>query len=639
MSTFIDGQLPDDKTIIDQMSRKAFEVESVDQVTDADRKIDSLFEIKVLPNRVADAMSLAGMATELAAIFDLKIHNWKPVVNLEDYKKNNEFVEIKGAGDPVLAFYGVKVTNKGSKFSQTETPEWIKDILVKCGGRSINSLVDITNLILFSLGQPAHVFDGQKLSGKIIPRFATEGEEIELLGEKKLTLKNSDFVIADESGALGLAGIKGGKKAEVDENTIEAVFELANFNPIMIRKSSQRLGIRTDASKIYENGIATDKTLDAFKVLIGTIKDVYKDCEIEFIFAHEIVSKNAGGVMLNLQNVNNYAGKTFTKEEVVGLLAKQNFKAEEEGVGILKVTPPADRLDINIEEDLLEEILRIYGFDNLESKELIFQKNIDHNPRFLFENYLKLKLIHLGYTEIFSYTFLDKGNVKVKLGLASDKEYLRNNLLDGAKIAFTKNYNFMPVLETDVLKFFEIGTVFLDDNTEEKHAVLVCDDNKKKTKYLENLQSILNQIETELGIGKIEVISSLEKPAMLEFSVDKIVAELVKNNILIPFVEIDKEMHSIKYTPLSIYPFIVRDIAIWVPEGFDFESLKEEIVNLKLSNMEKIYKFDEFSKEGKTSLAFRIIFQSNTKTLTDVEVEVEMQKVYNHLQNKNLEIR
>lgn len=634
MSTFIEGKIPEDKEIIDQMSRKAFEVESVEVGEDG----DPLFEIKVLPNRVADAMSISGMASELCSVFDLKYKNdIADKINLSDYKLNDDFVSIKESENlkPVLAFCGLKV--KIDK--QIETPEWIKDILIKSGGRPINSLVDITNLVLFSFGQPAHVFDADKLSGKLIPRFANKGEEIELLGEKKIILESSDFVIADEKNALALAGIKGGKKAEVDGNTTNALFEIANFNSSMVRLTSTRLSLRTDASKIYENGISTEKTHRCLKVLMATLKEIYPEAQIEFIFNKSIEEKTGNKVNLSVENVNNSAGKDFSKKEVEDLLKRQGFVVHELEKDLLEVIPPADRLDINIEADVIEEVLRIYGFDNIESKELVFEKNIFQSTRFLFENYLKVKLLNLGYTEIFNYTFGEKGNVKVKLGLASDKEYLRCNLLDGANKAFTKNYLYLPVLESDTLKFFEIGTVFIDDNTEEKRMIIVCDDNKKKTKYVDTMNNILTDITSELGLKNIEFISKQEKPAILEFSIDKVIQEIVEMNVVVPFLKVDKDLQSIKYSPISVYPFIGRDVAVWVPDSFDFASLKEDIVSMKLANFEKIYKFDEFEKEGKKSIAFRIIFQSYEKTLTDAEIEVEMQKVITYLKERELEIR
>ncbi len=630
VNSFLDGTLPDNKTILDTMSKKAFEVESVEESADG----DSLFEIKVLPNRVADAMSLEGMAKEMSALFNIKLKDHKLKIDLSEYKKDDSYVDIQGDNQPVNIFTGLKV-----KFDNSiETPDWIKDILVKSGGRSINCLVDITNLMLFAFGQPAHVFDFEKLKGHLVTRYAKDGEEMELLDGRRIKMNSSDYVIADEERALSLAGIKGGKLAEVDTKTTLGIFEMANFNPTMIRKSSTRLAVRTDASKIFENGIATTVTEGALSILVSTIKDIQPSAEIEFIFSKKIVDKQSTWVNLQFSDINNFAGKTLDKKEILELLARQNFEVKEDGEK-LQVKAPSERLDINLAEDVAEEALRIYGFDNIESRELRLKGPVDQNKRFLFENYFKQKMVSKGYTEVFNYTFVSEGPVKVKLGIASDKEHLRYDLSEGAKNAFTKNYNYLPVLETDTVKFFEIGTVFLDDSAEEKRAVIVCEDNKKKTKYLGDIETILTEIETELGLSKINDIEKSEKPALLEFSIDKIVKEVEEKGITIPFVETTKSLQDIKYKPISIYPFIVRDIAMFVPAGFDFENLKKALKELNLANVEKIYMFDSFTKDDKTSVAFRIIFQSYEKTLTDVEVENEMGKVNEYLKENSYIIR
>ncbi len=642
MQSFVEGELPaDNEVLLDVMSKKAFEVESVELVKDADGKEDSLFEIKVLPNRVADAMSLEGMSRELASVFDFKMRDWRPKINLNDYKKDNSFV-IAYPQNALLRFAGFKVNLNLNDGEKVETPEWIKDILVKSGGRSINCLVDITNLILFSIGQPAHVFDFEKLNGKIVTRFANEGEEIILLDGKKVTLKTSDFLITDEKQALSIAGIKGGKLAEVDSSTKIAFFELANFSSTMIRKTTQHINVRTDASKIFENGVSTEKTLEALQICIATVKEIYKNCEIEFYTDILIEENKNSGVEVALKNVNNYGHTSLTYDEVKKLLERQNFKVKNlnADMSVFNVLAPHERLDINVEEEVIEEVLRLYGFDNLQSKELNLVKKVSHDSRFLLENFIKTKMLNKGYVEVFNYTFVPTGNVKVKLGLAEDKMFLRNNLTDGAKKTFEKNYNFLPILQTNTLRFFETGSIFLDDNTEDKRCILVCDDNKKKSKYLPELETILLEVETKLGLEKIEIISKSEKPAMLEFSLDKIMHEIRNKKIDIPFVEVKKDLQSIKYKPLSIYPFISRDVAIWVPGDVDFvKDISENLVNLNLENCISMYEFDVFEKEGKKSIAFRLIFQSYEKTLTDAEVEAEMQKVLNYLKEKKFEIR
>ena len=279
----------------------------------------------------------------------------------------------------------------------------------------------------------------------------------------------------------------------------------------------------------------------------------------------------------------------------------------------LKVKATGERLDINIAEDVAEEVLRLYGFDNLESKQLNLQPTTKHSNMFLLENFIRVKLCELGYTEIFNYTFVNEGEIKLKAGLAEDKMYLRKKLEEGMKTAFAKNFNYLPVLESDKVKSFEIGTVF-GNAGEFRNCVINVDDNKKKTKYLPEIEKDLQDILSELKISEVKKINQNEKPALLEFSIDEIIKEIQEKNINIPFLEISKNLQDIKYKLISVYPFISRDVAVWVPGDFSFENLKSEIQRMELNNFEKVYKFDEFTKtqeDGtqKTSIAFRIIFR------------------------------
>lgn len=643
MQGFVEGNLPtDDNFILDEVSKKGFEVEGFEKSSDG----DSLFEIKVLPNRIADAFSVRGMGREFAAVFNLKWGGEIPKLDLNNFKLNNDFIINQNKSNqeniPVRIFTGIKVKN----FDNTiVTPGWIKDIIEKSGGRSINCLVDITNLMLFSFGQPAHVFDADKLTGKIVLRFATEGEELELLDGKKVKLSAQDFVIADESKALSLGGIKGGKASETTKNTKNCFFEMANFDPIMIRKTSQRLINRTDASKIFENGISTNKTEDALGILIATIKEIQPSCEIEFIVSNKWQEIGQNWVNTTCTDIRNFGGVNISNEEIVKLLHAQNFEVKLENDN-LKVKATGERLDVNIPEDVAEEVLRLYGFDNIADKSLHLKSTTAHDPMFLLENYLRVKLFERGFTEIETYVFVDKGEVKLKAGLAEDKMFLRDNLTAGMLEAYKKNYNYLPLIEKTEVKTYEMGNVFTN-NGEDRRLCVLWEDGKKKSKFAENIQSEITGILKEIYLKEnfdLKDVFVSEKPACIEWSLTNILKILEEKDIAIPFLKVEQDLGDIKYKPLSIYPFIVRDIAMFVPSGFDFENLKKAILKLNLANVEKVYMFDSFTKKDeqgveKTSIAFRIIFQSNEKTLTDVEIELEMNKVNNYLKENNFEIR
>lgn len=657
MQTFVEGKFPEDAKIVEEVSKRAFEVEDVEVVKGTDGSEDSLFEIKVLPNRVSDAFCIRGMAREFATVFDLKpadLYKTEMFNDISTIERKDDFVEIQNQENnfATKCYFGISIEID----KQIETPTWIKDIIEKSGGRSINSLVDLTNLMLYSFGQPTHVFDLEKLKGKIITRTAKKGEKITLLDGKVLELLGFENLICDEKSILALAGIKGGKEAEVDGNTTKAYFEIANFEADAVRLASLKQNIRTDASKIYENSLSINTTEEVLIILTNTIKEVYPQAKINFIskqyadsqFENLGLENKNNKITFTTADVNKTAGIEISKDEILKILNQLGFEILEQSNDTFTIQAHKDRLDINIKEDLLEEILRVYGFDNIPSVPLKVENNFfSHNTRFLFENFLKNFLVKSGLTEVYNYTFVEKGDLKVLLPLSEDKSYLRNNMLEGGLKAYQKNYNFLPILETTAVGFFEIGSVFLSD-TEDRRMLICLEDGKKKSKNLETIETIISKIESELGISKIEFITKNEKPAMVEFSIDKIVTELETNNITVPFITSTKSLNSISYKPISIYPFIVRDVATFLPESlennFDFENLKKEIVSLGMQNVEKIYMFDKFTKQqedGKTqtSIAFRIIFQSYEKTLADTDVESEMAKLNTYLQNNGYVVR
>lgn len=645
MQTFVEGKFPENNEIVEKISKHAFEVEDVEEIhTPGGVYDDSLFEIKVLPNRVSDAFCLRGMSREFATVFNLPLLDLykTPMMNdISKYESNNDFVEIRNPA--TKCYFGVSVEIANENNSQIETPIWIKDIIEKSGGRSINSLVDITNLMLYSFGQPTHVFDTSKISGKIITRLAEKGEKITLLDGKVLELTGIENLISDEKNTLALAGIKGGKVAEVDENTTKAFFEIANFDADTVRLSSLTQNIRTDASKIYENSLSLHTTEEVLVILINTILEIYPNAVINFIskqyadqkFENFLTENKNTKITFSTSDVSRTAGIDISKDEIVQILNRLDFDILEQSADNFTIQAHKDRLDINIKEDLLEEILRIYGFDNIPSVPLKVDNNyFTHNKTFLVENYIKNFFCKKGFTEVYNYTFVEKGDLKVLLPLAEDKSFLRNNLLDGAVQAWQKNYNYLPIMESDTVKFFEVGSVFLA-NKEERRVVVCLEDGKKKSKNVDSIKAILQELEQELGTT-ITIKNTSDKPAIVEFVINE-------NNANPTYQDFAKDLKNIKYKPISVYPFIVRDIAVWVPPSTPVEPVGE-IAKLGLNNFEKAYKFDEFTKtqeDGtqKTSIAFRIIFQSYEKTLTDEEVEKEMEKVNNYLKQNNFEIR
>lgn len=674
LQQYIVEDLPENKVITEQLSKKSFEVEDIFEYIGSvsGEKVD-VFEIKILPNRAHDCLGHVGMARELAAIFDLTLkpqaqYQWcNPAKNkdlevlIEKYKKQIEdkveqpkkveiFVEDMKACTRFssMRISGVKVA---------ESPVWLREALESIGQRSINNIVDITNYVQYSVNKPMHAYGAENINGRLCALFANEGEKLVTLDDKNLELDSQTLIIADggvegseHSKALGLAGIKGGKFSGINSYTTEVILESANFSSDLVRKTSQKYNIRTDASKRFENGIADSLVIDGLYMTARMIIEIAGD---ENTLISEITDTKKDGketfakVTLNFNEVNRVAGKEILKTEVIKILNSLGFLVSENSKEFTVIVPP-ERLDISIADDVIEEVIRLYGFDNIESKEIILNRKGEVNDNLSVETQIRKILVSKGFSEIFGYAFTDKGDVEIALPLAADKAFLRTNLRDGVLKTFEKNITLTPLYENEVVAFFEFGNVFINGR-EERRCVIVKDDGKKKNKFTSELEDILNEVKNIFEINNLTILNKSEKPALVEFSIAEIIettdqAKLEEGRA--NFQKVTYDLPKGKYVPFSVYPFIARDVSMWVPSSIDFESIKSEIKNLQLINYLKSYKFDSYTPTddtnanyGKTSIAFRLIFQSMDKTLTDIEVESEMEKVYEFLKTKNFEVR
>lgn len=581
-------QIPSTEKLSEIFTYHLCEVEGVEIIGE-----DTIFDINILPNRAHDLLSHYGVAKEIASFLNIDFIN--PLKKNELNEKKDTKLLIKIETKNCRRYMGRIVRN----INVDQSPEWIKNKLESIGQRSINNIVDIANLVMFDCGQPTHVFDLDKLCNeKIIIREAKDDEEITTLDEKHLILKKNDMIIADEKSILAVAGIKGGKIAEVDNNTKNIVLEVANFDPVTVRKTAQRIGIFTDARKRFENDLSPELGNYAMKEFSFLIGEVCPDAVFEDIVDIYPQKQLSRKVLFSADRISKILGLNVTHNDIENILKKYNFlyKKKED---IFEIDVPVMRADLNCEEDMAEEIGRILGYDNIK---LVLPK-IDFLPKEnqIYKKIIKArsKLLKEGYGEVITYAFRNKGEREV-LESASDKKFLRNNLSDGLEESITLNQKNSQFLDSDLVKVFEIGAVFLKD----KEEIRVAYGNKK---------------------------------SITEVTLD----EYIKNSTFnIGEVEIKKDSNK-KFKMWSLFPFIVRDIAIWIPEK---DNPADLIKIFKEKGTELLVKepkiFDSFNKDGRTSYAFRLIFQSYERTLTDEEISKIMIEIEKKIkENSQWEIR
>lgn len=583
-------EIPEAEKMWDIFTYHLCEVESIEKISEGD-KSDTIFDINILPNRAHDLLSHRGVARELASLLNIKYQDPTALYKVPEFSPTHLTIKIET--DKCYRYVARIVRNIEIK----ESPEWVRNHLESIGQRSINNVVDATNITMYDSGQPTHCFDLDKITGGIVVRNAKDGEVMVTLDNKEIKLNSSNMVIADEGGnVLALAGVKGGKYAEVDKNTKNILIEVANFDSVSVRKTRRMVNIFTDSVKRFENGISPELCDLGMKELSGLfveygfsdfeeIVDEYKDKQIE------------KSLSFRLSKISKILGLDLKQNEVEDILKRYNFeyKIDED---IFEIKVPKLRLDLNIEEDMAEEIGRIMGYEKVIPKlpKIDFQskQNETYNKILWARN----KLLSDGYSEVMTYTFANKGEVEV-LASASDKKFLRTNLTDGLKESIKLNQVNLPLLTIKEVKVFEIGTVFKKD----KEQINVCFGDKKEIKEIS-----LEEFVPEPSLSQVS-------PA--------------------------ENVRSQKFTMWSLFPFITRDIALWVPVGTDSSEvgkiIKENINELVIKGPEL---FDSFTKEERTSYAFRLIFQSYERTLTDEEVNKTIQIITEKLKtNPNWELR
>jgi phenylalanyl-tRNA synthetase beta chain len=640
--------LPSDEKITEAFVFKSSEVEGVEKIK-VNGVDDTVFDLKVLPDRAHYMLSHRGVAYDLCSILGLNLKQENIVL-----PEKGEDIKFTIESDICKRNTATLITN----IKNGNSPTWLKERLEAIGARSINFIVDATNYATFDTGQPLHAFDKEKVKGSLSVRFAKTGETIETLDGKNINLKPHHLVIADENGPLDIAGIKGGKRAEVTNDTKEIILEAANFDSVSIRKTSIEVGIRNDASKRFENEITPyliPKGISSFiNILkqfnpdskIGKVNDKYKTLPQEWI------------VTLHHKNVENILNIKIEEKQVLDILNKLGCKNEVKN-GVYSIKPPFERLDLIIEQDIIDEIGRIYGLDKIKSIVPKLKTTNEFSQEFLLNEKIKDFLYKKGFSEVMTRTFTNKGDVEVSYPVASDKGYLRTSLYEGVQSSVNLAIKNAPLLQIDEVKVFEIGKIFTKQGEKNSLLVYIKNIKKKQEKEKEKIKVLRDGLINELNI-KANILCSIDDTGgiitvngitvgftnkvegVMEIDLDLLVKNINKK-LDLNSIEI-KEGSRVKFKQFSVYPFITRDIALFVSKQDDTESVKSGIYSvIKKEAGEILVKgpelFDEFEKEGKRSLAFRMIFQSNERTLSDDEVNSYMTKLYDFVKTKGWEVR
>lgn len=637
---------------------------------------DIIFEIenKSITNR-PDLWGHYGIAREIAALYKLTL---KPLVINENKNKKNLKLKIEIDNDDDCPKYlGVVISN----IHIGESPSWLKNKLLAVGQRPINNVVDITNFIMLELGQPLHAFDYDKVKGgKIIVKRSSSRQNFTTLDNQQRKLSSEVLMINDSERPLAIAGIMGGKDSEISEKTKNIIIESANFNPNLIRRGELFLGLRTDASSRFEKGLDPELTRLALDRAITLIKEIIPESEISSDVADVFKSRPLNRVIeVELNTIQKRIGEAIPLKEIKEILEALSFTVNSKKE-LMQVTVPSFRSgrDINLPEDLVEEVARIYGYNRIKAELPVVSLNSpdlnwERKHERLIKNYLTLGS---QFCEVYNYSMVSIEDAKrmalkendffhLKNSISSDQTLLRTSLI----INLLKNAEHNLKYFTD-FRIFELGRIFKKKSgddfrdfeknytlpQQEKHlGGLVVGEKDSFLAAKGAITDLLDKLNVKFELSKDDnylpwaelgqtlkiiindqiagVLGEIKKSVKDAFNLQTAVAFFDFNlTKLIKIIGSEK-----KFKPLQKYPEVIKDLSVILAEDILWEDLEKEILNAS-PKISKIELFDVYQSvklgQAKKSLAFHLTFYNPERTLISNEVDQEIQKIIDIMENK-----
>ncbi|MFT7557948.1 MAG: phenylalanyl-tRNA synthetase beta chain [Planctomycetota bacterium] len=635
LQRFFTDTLPDPEDIEAKLGEHIFEPEGMEVFLN-----DTVIDFDVLPNRAHDCLSHYGIAREVSALFDLPLLDQiiAPYQNIND---SLHFSAEITENTPCNRHVGRVI----SGLQVGPSPDWLRESLEVLGQRSINNIVDTTNYVMLHLGQPNHVFDWVKFSGDtLFIRNAQSGELLTTLDGTEYSLQDTDIVLADKEGSLDIAGIKGGLKAELDDKTTDVLISAAHFHPTTIRKTSRRINLLTDASKRFENEPSRELPPQAIAMVTKLLLEVAATESTRVGPIHDTYPnpQTLTPVSLTTTQVNTLLGTSLDTQQIIEILEKFSFGIEKQEKNLM-VTPPHWRLDITIAEDLIEEVGRYIGYNNL-SNPLPPEGNkpLAH-PGFILKQKLRALLADHGLHEIYTYSFREEGAIQMQNGIASDKEFLRTNLHEGVQKAMTANTKNAHLFGATKLGVFEIGTVFPENNTdvERTHLIIMIDPLAKKARNKGTVDEIRTILKKVLGEEFTDSLITETTDLSIEINLSIYIAKKSEHpdsyeNIWSPELE---AFATKQFSAFSVFPFISRDISIGAPSNTSANEVQQILLEHAGDLQKNISLFDTYDNGEEIAYGFKIVFQADDRTLTDEEITPIMEAIEKAITQKSWRVR
>ena len=628
---------------------------------------DGVIDFELTANR-GDLLSILGMAHEIAAIYDKKVKDIDLTHKENDEDINKSFKVVRNTNNCSI-FLAKKVENVVIK----ESPAFIKNRLIASGIRPINNVVDISNYVMLETGQPLHYYDADTLNGMLEVRMAKENEKLTTLDEIERTLTPEDIVISDGQKAIGLAGVMGGLDTEITENTKNIIIEAAIFDNVKIRKTSKTI-LRSEASMRFEKGLDPNRTYMAIERSCNLLEKYANATIVGGLVEESDANLEDSKIDIKFENINAVLGTTVPQEAVLDVFRRLGFTYEVKE-DIATVSVPRRRLDISIKEDLIEEVGRLYGVNNIEGKipESTKQGSYDKVIR-----QIRNKMVDLGLNETLSYILVN--DKEAKDFTKDDTEIVplldpmteeRNTLRHSIVPSLFKIYEYNKAHYNKNVSIFEIGKSFYkkqeEYGEEKKIACLMTGDfylgvNNTKQVDFYIIKGITEELLDYLGYAnRYSFIVNDSIPE--EFHPGKSAAISVNNDVVgfigrvhpskakeeIYVMEINldkllnKKVGKMKYKEVSKFPSVKKDLAIVVDKNVTAGEIATYIKKASGSLLIGSEVFDVYTgigmEKNKKSLAYSLEFGANDRTLTDEEINQVLDKIIINLEKQGATLR
>ena len=623
---------------------------------------DGVIDFELTANR-GDLLSILGMAYEVGAIYDKKVKD----VDLK-HKESGEDINKTFKTEVKTENCSKLLVKKVENVKIEESPIFIKNRLIASGIRPINNVVDISNYVMLELGQPLHFYDADKLGNKLVVRMAEDGEKLTTLDNVERTLTSEDIVIADATHGVGLAGVMGGLETEVEPDTKNIIIESAIFDSVKVRKTSKKI-VRSEASNRFEKGLDPERTKMAIERACKLLEEYAGGTVVTGTVEYDKTNNKEKEIEITFKNINDVLGTVIPNEEILNVFRKLGFTYKVNGETI-KVTVPTRRLDISIKEDLIEEVSRIYGVDNIEGKLPIVPMRKGSYDKTQRE--IRNKMIALGLKETLTYVLINDKEVngytldkfeplKLLDPITEDRNTLRYSMIP----SLYKVYEYNKAREQKDISIFEIGKGFYKKDEvygeDTKLCVLMSgkystglNNNKNVDFYV--IKGIAEEVLDYLGYAGRYSFMKQEMPkemhpgqsAMINVNgsnigmIGKIHPSVTKDDVYVLEINLDelftKKVGKMKYKEFSKFPSINKDIALVVDKKSVSKDIEKVIKSAGGSLLTNIEVFDVYTGVGvgidKKSIAYSLTFSDMKKTLTDEEINGLMDKIIDAVSKK-----